>query len=111
MRKWFDFSKKEIVRIADLGNIRLFIIRINGGFFFELFPFLESRTISGFCANYFYQPSEHWDLLFTVINALTPGSRTAVGHNCEEKVLSSLRNNTLEFILVHSKVGKLEEKL
>ena len=24
MRKWFDFSKKEIVRIADLGNSSTF---------------------------------------------------------------------------------------
>ena len=31
MRKWFDFSKKEIVR--------LFIIRINGGFFSNYFLF------------------------------------------------------------------------
>ena len=31
MRKWFDFSKNEIVR--------LFIIRINGGFFSNYFPF------------------------------------------------------------------------
>ena len=38
MRKWFDFSKKEIVRIADLGNSSTFIIRINGVFFCELFP-------------------------------------------------------------------------
>ena len=37
MRKWFDFSKKEIVRIADLGNSSTFIIRINGGFYVNYF--------------------------------------------------------------------------